>query len=257
MQIVLTSQLLDDFSKDMVDLATGVWVLGTAVSDKAVDDIQQRFGLSETAREVIRNKLTGPSSKGAPALFVLGTTKGRYEQHIYNTLGPIELWALSTSTEDVAIRTRLYEALGAGQARLILAAYYPGGSARNDIRRRVIAYSEKGESRSAAISVVIEEIVEELITASRQAQMEQQQEQMKQIRAAASLAADEPLDESQSTDAALENEFADGDFADTVPKAKMPAPRQPDGQPASEPAKNGSPDETPQQPSSDTTKPEE
>lgn len=180
-QIVLTSQLLDDFSQDMVDLATGVWILGTAVSDKAVDNIQDRFGLSATARDVIRNKLTGPSSKGAPALFVLGTTKGRYEQHIYNTLGPIELWALSTSSEDVAIRSRLYDRLGANEARLILAGYYPGGSARSEIRRRVMAYSEKGESRSAAISAVIEEIVEELVKAYRDRLEQQQQEQFEEV----------------------------------------------------------------------------
>ena len=98
-QIVLTSQLLDDFDDDMVDLATGVWILGTAISDKAVDDVQDRFGLSETAKAIIRNKLTGPKSIGAPCLFVLGSTDGRYEQHLYNTLGPIELWALSTSAE--------------------------------------------------------------------------------------------------------------------------------------------------------------
>ena len=166
-QIVLTSQLIDDFSQDMVDLATGVWILGTAVSDKAVDNIVDRFGLSNSARDVIRNKLTGPSSKGAPALLVLGTTKGRYEQHIFNTLGPVELWALSTSSEDVAIRNRLYERLGAGKARITLAANYPGGSARNDIRRRVLANSEEGDTRSAAISAVIDEIVEELIESSR------------------------------------------------------------------------------------------
>lgn len=167
-QIVLTSQLLDDFSQDMVDLATGVWILGTAVSDKAVDNIQERFGLSSTARNIIRNKLTGPSAKGAPALLVLGTTKGRYEQHIFNTLGPIELWALSTSSEDVAIRGRLYEKIGASAARTILAATYPGGSARDDIRRRVLANSEDGKSRSAAVSAVIDSIVEELIAIHRQ-----------------------------------------------------------------------------------------
>ncbi len=177
-QIVLSSQLLDDFSQDMVDLATGVWVLGTAISDKAVDNVQERFGLSSTARDVIRNKLTGPSSKGAPALFVLGTTQGRYEQHLYNTLGPIELWALSTSAEDVAIRSRLYEALGASEARLMLASFYPGGSARTDIRRRVLAHSEAGESRSAAISSVIEEIVNEMIEASRKARLAKQTEHL-------------------------------------------------------------------------------
>ena len=171
-QIVLTSQMIDDFSKDMVDLATGIWVLGTAISDKAVDDVVDRFGLSATARDVIRRKLTGPKSIGAPCLFVLGSTDGRYEQHIYNTLGPIELWALSTSSEDVAIRNRLYNVLGAGRARQMLAASFPGGSARNEIRRRVLANSEKGEARAAMISAIIEEIVEEMIEESKKLQKE-------------------------------------------------------------------------------------
>lgn len=172
-QIVLTSQLLDDFSKDMVDLATGVWILGTAISDKAVDDVQERFGLSQTARHVIRHKLTGPKSIGAPGLLVLGTTSGRYEQHIYNTLGPIELWALSTSAEDVSIRTRLYQLIGASRARQMLASQFPGGSARDEIRRRVLANSEDGEARGAAISAVIEEIVQEMVEASKKAQKEE------------------------------------------------------------------------------------
>ena len=172
-QIVLTSQLLDDFDQDMVDLATGVWVLGTAISDQAVDDVRDRFGLSDTAREIIRHKLTGPKSIGAPCLFVLGTTDGRYEQHLYNTLGPIELWALSTSSEDVAIRNRLYSKLGAGRARQMLAATFPGGSARSEIRRRVLSRSEDGQARAAMISFIIDELVDEMIATSKEAQKEE------------------------------------------------------------------------------------
>jgi intracellular multiplication protein IcmB len=167
-QIVLASQLLDDFDKDMVDLATGVWVLGTAVSDKAVDNVRERFGLTETARNVIRHRLTGPKASGAPALLVLGTTEGRYEQHLINTLGPIELWALSTSSEDVAIRTRLYKRLGAGAARRMLAQTFPGGSARSEIKRRVLMRAESGEAKAAATSVVIEDIVTELVDSYKQ-----------------------------------------------------------------------------------------
>ena len=170
-QIVLTSQLIDDFDKDMVDLATGVWILGTAISDKAVQDVVDRFGLSNTAKHVMRYKLTGPKSIGAPALIVIGSTSGRYEQHIYNTLGPIELWAFSTSAEDVSIRNRLYSLLGAARARQMLSHHYPGGSARNEIRRRVLANSEAGgDSRQAMISGVIEVIVDELVEESRKTQ---------------------------------------------------------------------------------------
>jgi intracellular multiplication protein IcmB len=136
-QIVLASQLLDDFTKDMVDLATGVWICGTAVSDRAISDTAQRFGLSDTAKWVMRYRLTGPRPSGAPVLLLLSTNEGRYEQHLVNTLGPIELWALSTSVEDVTLRNNLYTALGAPAARQTLAKYFPSGSARQEVRRRV------------------------------------------------------------------------------------------------------------------------
>jgi intracellular multiplication protein IcmB len=169
-QIILASQLLEDFDNDMIDLATGIWVMGAAISDQAVEDIRQRFGLSATARNVIRYHLTGPKTTGAPCLLVLATTEGRYEQHLINTLGPIELWALSTSAEDVAIRSRLYNILGASRSRQILAANFPGGSARSEIKRRIMMNSEKKGAeyqKSAAQSEVIEEIVRELIEAAK------------------------------------------------------------------------------------------
>lgn len=165
----------------MVDLATGIWILGSAISDKAIEETQERFGLSDTARNVIRYKLTGPKSGGAPCLLVLGTNEGRYEQHLYNTLGPIELWALSTSAEDVAIRSRLYSKLGSSRARQMLAAAFPGGSARNEIRRRVLSRSDKGDTKAAMIGVVIQEIVEELVEASKKAFKEETEERMKKV----------------------------------------------------------------------------
>jgi intracellular multiplication protein IcmB len=163
-QIVLASQLLDDFSTDMVDLATGVWICGTAVSDRVITETAQRFGLSDTARWVMRYRLTGPRSSGAPVLLLLGTNEGRYEQHLVNTLGPIELWALSTSAEDVDLRSRLYVALGATRARQILAHFFPGGSARQEIRRRVVLKTERGDVEAGATSAVIEEMSRELVT---------------------------------------------------------------------------------------------
>lgn len=166
-QIVLASQLLDDFSPDMVDLATGVWICGTAVSDRAINDTADRFGLSDTARWVMRYRLTGPRPSGAPVLLLLSTNEGRYEQHLVNTLGPVELWALSTSTEDVDLRNKLYEALGAAYGRSILAHFFPSGSARQEIRRRVVQRMEKGEIESGATSVVIGELAKEIIAYAR------------------------------------------------------------------------------------------
>lgn len=162
-QIVLSSQLLKDFDSDMVDLATGVWILGSAISDSAVMEAASRFSLSDTAIYVMRNLLTGPRASGAPALLVLGTNEGRYEQFLVNTLGPIELWAFSTSAEDVALRRRLYTRLGARPGRQILAASFPGGSARNEIKRRIDAYADQGDTKKAMSSYVIEELAEEMV----------------------------------------------------------------------------------------------
>ncbi len=167
-QIILASQMLHDFDDDMVDLATGVWILGTAVSDGAVNAAQERFGLSDTARWIIRRALTGPKASGAPALLVLGTTDGRYEQHIINTLGPIELWAFSTTAEDVVIRNRLYKRIGAAPARRLLSSHFPGGSARNEIKRRIGLLAEKGENmEEATTGAITDAIVEELINEAK------------------------------------------------------------------------------------------
>ncbi|MGB4101415.1 MAG: type IV secretion protein IcmB [Alphaproteobacteria bacterium] len=161
-QVVLASQLLDDFSQDMVDLATGVWICGAAVSDRAIAATAERFGLSDTARWVMRYRLTGPRASGAPVLLILGTNEGRYEQHLINTLGPIELWALSTSAEDVTLRTKLYSRIGAARARRLLAMFFQGGTARQEIRRRIINRTERGEIEGAATTTVIEEIATEI-----------------------------------------------------------------------------------------------
>ncbi len=166
-QIILASQMLQDFDDDMVDLATGIWILGTAVSDNAVEATQERFGLTDTARWIMRHRLTGPGRGGAPLLLVLGTTEGRCEQHLINTLGPIELWAFSTTVEDVLIRNKLYARLGAAQARRLLAANFPGGSARAEIRRRVVLLAEKGDANNATVTAVIDKIVEELVSSTK------------------------------------------------------------------------------------------
>ncbi|HAX91786.1 MAG TPA: type IV secretion protein IcmB [Rhodospirillaceae bacterium] len=167
-QIVLASQLLEDFSDDMVDMATGVWVCGTAVSERAINATADRFGLSDTARWVMRYRLTGPRASGAPVLLLLSTNEGRYEQHLINTLGPVELWALSTSREDVDLRNTLYTALGAPLARKVLARFFPGGSARQEIRRRVVQRTEAGRIETAGTSFVITDLANEIIKTVRE-----------------------------------------------------------------------------------------
>ncbi len=143
--ICLASQRLEDFTEAMVDMATGVWIMG--VSERGSHDAQKVFGLSPTAHYILRNNLGSPGKAGAPFLAVLTLKEGRHEHFLYNTLGPIALWAFSTTAEDVALRSRLYEILGPKQTRLELSKRFPGGSAKEEIERRVRMRSIKACSR--------------------------------------------------------------------------------------------------------------
>ncbi len=49
----------------------------------------------------------------------------------------------------------------------MLAQTFPGGSARNEIKRRVLARAVAGETRGAAAGIVIEELVGELVDLSQ------------------------------------------------------------------------------------------
>ncbi len=160
-QICLASQLLEDFDGQMVDQATGVWILGTG-SEAAVEESVKRFGLSATSEFVIRNRLTGPGRGGAPFLAMLKLKNGRYEQFLVNTLGPVELWAMSTTAEDAAIRQRLYAIVGPASARARLAKRFKGGSAKGEIERRINEQMDSGANEEKASSSVLDEIVNEL-----------------------------------------------------------------------------------------------
>lgn len=159
--IALASQLLKDFDDDMVDMASGIWILGA--QDRAADEAAQMFKLSPTARDIIQYQLTGPGPKGAPFLAVLSLKEGKHEHLLYNTLGPTEIWAFSTSAEDTALRGRLYDLLGPVEGRRVLAERFKSGSARKEIERRVAKAMERGGRNASDIEQgIIEQLVKEL-----------------------------------------------------------------------------------------------
>ncbi|GAB5390103.1 MAG: type IVB secretion system protein IcmB/DotO [Alphaproteobacteria bacterium] len=161
-QICLASQLLEDFDDQMVDQATGVWILGTG-SDAAVKEATTRFNLGYTAQYVLRHRLSGPSRAGAPLLSMMRLKSGRFQQFLVNTLGPVELWAMSTTAEDAEIRKRLYDQIGPAIARGRLAKAFPGGTARPEIERRINDMMEKaGSDQDQAAGSVLDDIVAEL-----------------------------------------------------------------------------------------------
>lgn len=141
-QIALLSQSLEDFDSVMVEFATSIFIM-EAGPEQAVRKTAGVFGLSETARNALKTRVHGPSESGATFLAQFATKSGMNTQLLTATLGPVELWALSTSSEDVYIRNFLYQKIGPRPARKLLAQHFPGGSATKAIEELYANFKEE------------------------------------------------------------------------------------------------------------------
>lgn len=164
-QIALISQSLDDFDSVMVEFATGVFIMdaGPAQSIKKSAEI---FGLTETAQTALRTRVHGPREGGATFLAQFATKKGMNIQLLTNTIGPMELWAFSTTAEDASLRNKLYKRLGAAPTRRLLARLFPSGSARVLIEERLASMKERvGFIEDVNSKSAIEQLTEEILEA--------------------------------------------------------------------------------------------
>ena len=151
LQLGLSSQKMEDFGDDLVSQSTGRFILG-AGDDKEAEDIVERFRLTEAAAEVIRHRLKGPAEdgSGSPFLAVIEADNVKYEQMLVNSLGPVELWAFSTTPDDVNLRNRLYERVGFSEGLRRLSKVFPLGSARGEVERRKAERLRRGEEEARA-----------------------------------------------------------------------------------------------------------
>ena len=128
--------------------STGRFVLG-ADDQREREEIIERFGLTEASAKIVRHRLTGPRRDGAPFLAIFRAEQAKYEQFLVNSLGPIELWALSTTPGDTSLRNRLYERVGFSEGLRRLSKVFPNGSAMDEIERRTKARLKKGDCRGS------------------------------------------------------------------------------------------------------------
>jgi intracellular multiplication protein IcmB len=82
------------------------------------------------------------------------------------TLGPVELWAFSTTAEDASVRNQLYRHIGPSETRRFLAALFPNGSVTKELSERLNQMKSNGgfiEEQSKAS--VLEELVKDILKA--------------------------------------------------------------------------------------------
>src|SRR5208283_4153486 len=161
-QLGFTSQRLSDMGDGIIAQSTGRLVLG-ADDQRERDAIVERFGLSDASAKVLRHRLTGPRRDGAPFLAIFRAGEAHYEQLLVNSLGPVELWALSTTPGDTGLRNRLYERVGFAEALRRLSKVFPAGSAMDEIERRTRTRMKQGDVADRVEAGVIDELACELI----------------------------------------------------------------------------------------------
>jgi intracellular multiplication protein IcmB len=146
----------------LISQSTGRFVL-KAGDEREAEEVIERFNLTPASAAVVRHGLHGPGPNGAPFLAIMQIDNSKYEQLLVNSLGPIELWALSTTPQDAALRNRLYEAVGFQEALRRLAKVFPAGSAEKEIEQRKEERLRGGEIDARAAESVMEALTAELV----------------------------------------------------------------------------------------------
>lgn len=142
--VALLSQMVDDFDPAMVELATNVYILSKGIAEDTITKIKKTFNPSSDAIKGLRKYVTGPTKEGSSMLY-LGALKGGtgIEQVVRLTLGSVEIWAYSTTKEDVILRKKMTATVGLNNALRILATEFPGGTAKSYIESKSIDDSEE------------------------------------------------------------------------------------------------------------------
>lgn len=164
-QVALLSQSLEDFDEVMVEFATSVFIMD-AGPEQSVRKTAEIFGLGQTAELALKHRVHGPREGGATFLAQFATKGGKNTQLLTATLGPVELWALNTSAEDVYIRNHLYGKIGPKAARKILSTLYPSGTAIKALEDRYAQFKEEGrliddEAKNSALQGLINDVIAE------------------------------------------------------------------------------------------------
>lgn len=158
-RVVASSQYLADHPPDLRAAATSLYIMrGGNPGDERI--LREEFAVSGEAIRRLQLEAVGPGPEGVTFLALFRTKLGLIVQMLTNTVGPIELWAFSTTLEDVALRTRLYKRIGTYAARRILAEHFPLGTALETIEQM------RAAAGGADDSTVIERLADRLAQAS-------------------------------------------------------------------------------------------
>lgn len=161
-QVALLSQSLDDFDAVMIDFATAVYIMDAGPA-QAIEKSAKIFGLSDTAKYALRHRVHGPREGGGTFLAQFATKEGMHTHLLTNTIGPVELWAFSTTAEDAYVRNELYERIGPKIARQVLASMFPGGTIAAVVERRLSELKDSGMLKEDSAKSILQTLIDEIL----------------------------------------------------------------------------------------------
>ncbi|MES2264675.1 MAG: conjugal transfer protein TraU [Pseudomonadota bacterium] len=162
-RVVSSSQYLSDHPQRLRAAATSLYLMrGGNTEDEKI--LRDEFPVSEEAIQRLQREAVGPGPGGVNYLALFKTKIGFVVQMLTNTAGPIELWAFSTTLQDVALRDLLASRIGICDARTALARRFPMGSAMAAIERMRANAGENDET--SAIEQLAEALVSEHLNAA-------------------------------------------------------------------------------------------
>jgi len=153
-QVMLASQLLEDFDAGMIENATSIYVLPMD-NDQTIRQCKNVFGLSDSAVEALEKDIKSPGQ----FLAVWSTKMGKSVHALQNLLSPTKTWVYSTTSEAKKIRKKLSESMPYQDAILLLAKNFKSDSLFKDyVERR-----RRGMTDERDDTGVIESIARELM----------------------------------------------------------------------------------------------
>lgn len=160
-EFLIASQQVTDFPPDVIANASSFWIMGRPNDEKMIAEVCERASLNEASEYVLRNYLNGPTKKGAPFLLKMNTKFGAFQQHLYASLGPVELWSFSTTRDDVALRGRLFKQIGIDRALIALAQRFPSGTAVAELEELTERMDQErvAEPATRAMEQIVDEIL--------------------------------------------------------------------------------------------------
>jgi intracellular multiplication protein IcmB len=153
LSISLISQLLDDFDKDMIELCNTKYVISGGDNYK---EVQERLDLTNEIAQIVRTELNGPTHEGVPFIVKHTTKAGEFTQFLYGTMAPIEMWAFTSTMEDLNMIEQAELIFGEDKALRILSDAFPQGSIKKKVEQ--MTTSEKYRHIKDPISHIVEQL---------------------------------------------------------------------------------------------------